>query len=149
MASGVNKVIIIGRLGKDPETRNLQNGSAATNFTVATSESWKDKNTGQKQERTEWHNVSVFGKLAEICGQYLHKGSQVYVEGALRTRKWQDNNGQDRYTTEIIANEMRMLDSKSDGQQGGGYQQQPQQRQQVPVQQPPGGYDNFDDDVPF
>lgn len=110
--SGVNKAIILGNLGSDPETRYLPNGGAVTNINVATSESWKDKQTGQKQERTEWHKIVFFGKLAEIAGEYLRKGSKVYVEGSIRTRKWQDKEGQDRYTTEIVASEMQMLDSK-------------------------------------
>lgn len=111
MASrGVNKVILIGNLGQDPEVRYLPSGSAVTNIRLATSETWKDQQTGQQQERTEWHSVVFFGKLAEIAGQYLKKGGKVYVEGSLRTRKWQDKNGQDRYTTEIVANEMQMLD---------------------------------------
>jgi single-strand DNA-binding protein len=113
MARGLNKAMIIGRLGKDPETRYMTNGSAITNLTVATSEAWKDKETGQKQERTEWHNVSMFGKLAEIAGQYLTKGASVYIEGSLRTRKWQDKEGNDKYTTEIIASDMQMLGGKS------------------------------------
>lgn len=176
MARGVNKVILIGNLGNDPEQKSMPNGNAVTNITVATSESWKDKQTGQQQERTEWHRVVFFNRLAEIAGQYLSKGSKVYLEGALRTRKWQDQNGQDRYTTEIVANEMQMLDSR--GQQGGGYSndaynQQPQQqapRQAAPQQQAPqaapqprqqpappqqaapapaGNFDDFDDDIPF
>ncbi len=119
MARGVNKVILIGNLGKDPETRYMPSGGAVTNVTLATSESWKDKQTGQQQERTEWHRVVFFNRLAEIAGEYLRKGSKVYVEGSLRTRKWQDNNGQDRYTTEIVASEMQMLDSRG-GMEGGG-----------------------------
>jgi len=115
MARGINKVILVGNLGNDPESRYTQAGAAITNITVATSESWKDKNTGQAQERTEWHRVVFFNKLAEIAGQYLRKGSKVYIEGALRTRKWQDQQGQDRYTTEIVANEMQMLDSRGAG----------------------------------
>lgn len=113
MAS-VNKVILIGHLGADPETRYLPNGDCVANFTIATSESWKDKSTGEKKEATEWHRISVFRKLAEICGQYLKKGSMVYIEGSLKTRKWQDKEGQDRYTTEITCNEMRMLGGKGD-----------------------------------
>jgi len=115
---GVNKVILVGNLGKDPESRAMPSGGAVSNFSVATSESWKDKNTGQPQERSEWHKVAVFGKLAEICNEYLRKGSKVYIEGSLRTRKWQDQSGQDRYTTEIVATEMQMLDSRgsNDGQ---------------------------------
>ena len=164
MARGVNKVILIGNLGNDPEQKSMPNGNAVTNITVATSETWKDKQTGQQQERTEWHRVVFFNRLAEIAGQYLTKGSKVYLEGSLRTRKWQDQNGQDRYTTEIVANEMQMLDSRG-GQQSGGYQnegsmQQPQQQaprqpsqQNSPPQQaapaPAGNYDDFDDDIPF
>ena len=113
MAS-VNKVIIIGNLGKDPETRHMPNGDAVCNIVIATSESWKDKTTGDKKETTEWHRVVFFRKLAEIADQYLRKGSQVYIEGSLKTRKWQDKDGQDRYTTEIVADEMRMLGGKSD-----------------------------------
>lgn len=142
MARGVNKVIIVGNLGNDPETRFMPSGGAVTNISVATSESWKDKQTGQQQDRTEWHRVVFFNKLAEIAGEYLKKGSKVYVEGSLRTRKWQGQDGQDRYTTEIVANEMQMLDSRGDsggqpsGNQGGG---QPSE--------PAGG--DFDDDIPF
>lgn len=126
MASrGVNKVILVGNLGNDPESRFLPSGGAVTNITVATSESWKDKQTGQPQERTEWHRVVFFNRLAEIVNEYLRKGSKVYLEGSLRTRKWQDKqSGQDRYTTEIVASEMQMLDSRGTGQSGGGYQQQ-------------------------
>lgn len=112
MSRGVNKVILIGNLGKDPETKHLPSGSAVSNVTLATSESWKDQ-SGEKQERTEWHNVVFYGKLAEIAGEYLHKGSKVYVEGSIRTRKWTDKEGNDRYTTEIIAREMQMLDGKA------------------------------------
>ncbi len=112
MARGVNKVILIGNLGRDPEVRYSPNGSAVANVTLATSESWKDKNSGEKQEKTEWHRVVFFGRLAEIAGEYLKKGSQVYVEGRLQTRKWQDKEGHDRYTTEIVANEMQMLGSR-------------------------------------
>ena len=114
MARGINKVIIVGNLGVDPETRYMPSGSAVTNLRVATSESWKDKNTGEQQERTEWHRVAMFGRLAEIAAEYLRKGSQVYLEGSLRTRKWQDKDGNDRYTTEIIANEMQMLGGRGD-----------------------------------
>ncbi|MEM9396924.1 MAG: single-stranded DNA-binding protein [Pseudomonadota bacterium] len=124
MASrGVNKVILVGNLGSDPETRFLPSGGSVTNVSLATSESWKDKQTGQPQERTEWHRVVFFNRLAEIAGEYLRKGSKVYVEGALRTRKWQDQSGQDRYTTEIVGNEMQMLDSRnaSGGYDAGAY----------------------------
>ena len=144
MARGVNKVILVGNLGQDPEVRYMPNGNAVTNVTIATSDSWKDRETGQQQERTEWHRVVFFGKLAEIAGQYLRKGSKVYVEGALRTRKWQNQSGQDRYTTEIVVDingQMQMLDSRGEG--GGNFQQpnqggygQPQQSfQQPPAQQ--------------
>ena len=109
MARGINKVIIVGNLGNDPETRYMPSGSAVTNLTVATNESWKDKATGEQKDRTEWHKVAMFNRLAEIAAEYLRKGSQVYIEGKLRTRKWQDKNGQDRWTTEIIADEMQML----------------------------------------
>lgn len=140
MSRGINKVILVGHLGKDPETRYMPSGEAVANCTVATSESWKDKQSGEKQERTEWHKVSFFGRLAEIVGQYLAKGSQVYVEGQLRTRKWQDKEGNDRYTTEIIAREMQMLGGKS-------------APKQAPAGEPPQGapkqQDEFDDDIPF
>jgi single-strand DNA-binding protein len=146
MARGVNKVILIGNLGQDPEVRYMPNGNAVTNVTIATSESWKDRESGQQQERTEWHRVVFFGKLAEIAGQYLRKGSKVYVEGALRTRKWQGQDGQDRYTTEIVVDingSMQMLDSRQGDQ--GGYQPQNQQPQQQPDQsysQPPARQSN-------
>ena len=146
MARGANKVILVGNLGNDPETRFMPSGSAVTNITVATSESWKDKQTGQQQERTEWHKVAFFGKLAEIAGEYLKKGSKVYIEGSLRTRKWQGQDGQDRYTTEIVASEMQMLDSR-----GGGHSEAKpvQQAAQQPQQSAPA--DDFDDDsdLPF
>ncbi len=118
MARGVNKVIIVGNLGNDPEVRYLPSGGAVANISVATSESWKDKQTGQTQERTEWHRIVLFNRLGEIAGQYLRKGAKVYLEGSLRTRKWQDANGQDKYTTEIVANELQMLDSKGTGAPG-------------------------------
>lgn len=165
MARGINKVILVGNLGQDPETRYMPSGGAVTNITVATSETWKDKNSGQQQERTEWHRVVFFNRLAEIAGEYLKKGSKVYVEGSLRTRKWQGQDGQDRYTTEIVAAEMQMLDGRG-GAGGGGmgqqdYNQAPPSRQQsAPSQQnqpqgnpsqqaPAGGFDDFDDDIPF
>ena len=113
MARGINKVILIGNLGRDPEVRYMPSGGAVANVTIATSESWKDKQSGELQERTEWHRVVFFNRLGEIAGEYLRKGSKVYVEGSLRTRKWQDNSGQDRYTTEIVGSEMQMLDSRS------------------------------------
>ncbi|WP_444897927.1 single-stranded DNA-binding protein [Microbulbifer sp. SSSA005] len=172
MARGVNKVILIGNLGNDPETKYMPSGGAVTNVSLATSESWKDKQTGQQQERTEWHRVVFFNRLAEIAGEYLRKGAKIYVEGSLRTRKWQDkNSGQDRFTTEIVAAEMQMLDGQQNGaQQGQGFQppspmapqNQPQQRPAQGQgahpnrQQPPnsmGGRNdfnqNFDDDIPF
>ena len=153
MAS-VNKVIIVGNLGKDPETRYAPSGDAVTNIVVATTETWKDKASGEKREATEWHRVVFFGKLAEIAGQYLKKGSQVYLEGKLKTRKWQDKDGQDRFTTEINADEMKMLGSKGDGQQQEGQRpQQTQQRPPVNTQRKPqgqvGGFSDFEDSIPF
>lgn len=155
MARGINKVILIGNLGADPETKYLPSGSAVTNISLATSESWRDKQTGEQQERTEWHRVVFFNRLAEIAGEYLRKGSKVYVEGSLRTRKWQDQQGVDRYTTEIVANEMQMLDSRGDAAMGGGdYSPQPRQQYQQPrpAQNNPApapDMDSFDDDIPF
>ena len=162
MASrGVNKVILIGNLGQDPEIRYMPNGGAVANLTMATSDTWRDKQTGEQKERTEWHRVTLYGKLAEIAGEYLRKGAQVYIEGQLRTRKWQDQSGQDRYTTEIVANEMQMLDGRGAGEgsgMGGGFNGERSQgggnppRQQAPRQQeqsPPAGFDQFDDDIPF
>ena len=167
MASrGINKVILVGNLGNDPETRYTQSGAAITNVSVATSETWKDKQTGQPQERTEWHRVVFFNRLGEIAGEYLRKGSKIYVEGSLRTRKWQDKSGQDRYTTEIVGNEMQMLDSRTGGGQGGGqgggYSSGPDEYNQSPPQQsapaaapapgraaPEPSFDVLDDDIPF
>ncbi|WP_257265302.1 single-stranded DNA-binding protein [Endozoicomonas sp. ONNA2] len=185
MARGVNKVILIGNLGNDPEVRFTPNGSAVANLSLATSESWKDRNTGQQQEKTEWHRIVIFGKLAEIAQQYLRKGSKVYIEGKLQTRKWQGQDGQDRYTTEIVVDQLQMLDGRQESAMGapmgGGYpqqapqqqtyapqqqqqygspqpspqpspQQQPaqsQQQQSAPQPQPAGGFDDFDDDIPF
>jgi len=140
MSKGVNKVIIVGHLGKDPEVRYSPSGAAVANITVATSEQWKDKNTGEKQEKTEWHRVVFFSRLAEIVGEYLKKGSQVYVEGRLQTRKWQDKDGNDRYTTEIVASEMQMLGGRS----GDGQQSKPSH----PASKEPEPED-FDDDIPF
>ncbi|WP_432473304.1 single-stranded DNA-binding protein [Amphritea sp. HPY] len=148
MARGVNKVILIGNLGNDPETKYLPSGNAVTNITIATSESWKDKNSGQQQERTEWHRVVFFNRLAEIAAEYLRKGSKVYVEGQLRTRKWQDQSGQDRYTTEIVANELQMLDSRGDNPPAQQSQQSPQHAPQGAPAPVPAG-DDFDDDIPF
>ncbi len=190
MARGVNKVILIGNLGNDPDVRFTPNGGAVANLSVATSESWKDKQTGQQQDKVEWHRVVIFGKLAEIAQQHLRKGSKVYLEGKLQTRKWQGQDGQDRYTTEVVVDgfsgQMQMLDGRQEGVQAGGYQQQqpvqqqhvqqPQQQRQAPQQQRPvqqqqgqqqgrqqyhsgqgrgqgapnaGGFDDFDDDIPF
>ena len=115
MARGINKAIIVGNLGRDPEVRYTANGNAIANITVATTESWKDKQSGERQEKTEWHRVVFFGRLAEIAGEYLKKGAQVYIEGRLQTRKWEDKSGQERYTTEIVASEMQMLGSRGDG----------------------------------
>ena len=141
MARGVNKVLLIGNLGNDPEQKAMPNGNAVTNVSVATAESWKDKQTGQQQERTEWHRVVFFNRLAEIAGQYLTKGSKVYIEGSLRTRKWQDQSGNDRYSTEIVGSEMQMLDSREGQQSAPAQQQAPQQA--------PANFDDFDQDIPF
>lgn len=176
-ARGVNKVILVGNLGNDPEIRHTASGTAVANISIATSEVWKDKQTGQQQERTEWHRVVFFNRLAEIAGEYLRKGSKVYVEGSIRTQKWQDKEGQDRYTTEIVCNEMQMLDTRGAGQGGqsgggnpssfGGQQPAPQPggpqsggpqsggAQSGGAAQPGGSgapaadYGNFDDDIPF
>ncbi len=160
MASkGVNKVLLIGHLGQDPEMRYLPNGDAVTNITLATSDSWKDKQSGETKERVEWHRVVIFGKLAEIAGEYLRKGSQVYIEGQLQTRKWQDQNGQDRYSTEVVVNingSMQMLGNNNQAgrqspqqNQGWGQPQQPQKpaQHQAPQSQPP--MDFQEDDIPF
>ena len=143
MAS-LNKVMLIGSLGRDPEIRYMPNGDAACNLSVATSETWKDK-SGEKQERTEWHRISMFGKLAEIAGQYLAKGSSVYLEGKLQTRKWTDKDGVDKYTTEIIADRMQMLGGKE--QRQGQQQEQRKESQPIRQQRPPA--DDFDDQIPF
>jgi single-strand DNA-binding protein len=169
MAS-VNKVIIVGNLGKDPETRYAPSGDAITNITVATTDSWKDKSTGEKKEATEWHRVVFFGRLAEIAGEYLKKGRSVYVEGRLRTRKWQDKDGQDRYTTEIVADQMQMLGSREGmgggagmdegggSGAGGGARSSGGERgerpsggsSKAPAKKPAGaGFDDMDDDIPF
>ena len=147
MARGINKVIIVGNLGGDAETRYMPSGSAVTNFTVATNESWKDKQTGEQKERTEWHRVAMFNRLAEIAAEYLRKGSQVYIEGKLRTRKWQGQDGQDRYTTEIIADEMQMLGGRGGG--GGGSFGGGSGGQGGGSAPPQPGPDDFDDDIPF
>ena len=154
MARGINKAILVGNLGNDPEVRYTPAGAAVTTISVATTESWKDKE-GNKQEKTEWHRVVFFSRLAEIAGEYLKKGSQVYIEGKLRTNKWQDQNGQDRYTTEILANEMQMLggrggDSGSGGFGGGGSMPQaPKAKQQQNNNNPAPNFDDFDDEIPF
>jgi len=178
MAS-INKVILVGNLGQDPEVKYMPSGGAVTNISIATTDSWKDKATGEKKENTEWHRVVFFNRLAEIVGEYLRKGSQVYIEGNLRTRKWQDQNGVDKYTTEIVAREMQMLGGRAGGssdfapsqqsqkpqqsqqqaqsqgdggyqQQGGGAPQQQASQQQAPQQSAaPQNFDNFDDDIPF
>ena len=155
MARGINKVMLIGNLGRDPETRYAQNGNAVTKFSIATSESWKDRTTGEQQERTEWHNIVCFARLGEIAGEYLRKGSKVYIEGSLRTSSWEVN-GEKKYRTEINANELQMLDSR--GQAGGeqtrsgagGYSQRGQEGAAAPApEMAPSGFDSFDDDIPF
>lgn len=177
-ARGINKVILVGNIGNEPEMRYMPNGNAVATVSLATSDAWKDKNTGEQQERTEWHRVVFFGKLAEIVGQYVHKGSKLYVEGRLQTRKWTDQQGVDRYSTEIVVDmggTMQLLDSRQGGDSG-GYQppqqpyqqqapagnqyggqsapaqqpmQQPQNRPQQQPQQPAPNFDDFDDDIPF
>jgi single-strand DNA-binding protein len=165
MARGINKVILVGNLGQDPETRAMPSGKAVTNVRIATSDSWRDKNTGEQKEQTEWHTVVFFDRLAEIAAEYLRKGSQVYIEGKLRTRKWQDKSGNDRYSTEIVANEMQMLGSRGGGGgggmggEGGGYGGgRPAGKSQAPArdefdQSAPAsagkGDEAFDDDIPF
>jgi single-strand DNA-binding protein len=152
MASrGINKVILIGNLGQDPEMRSFASGDAVCNIRVATSETWKDKNTGEPQERTEWHTVVAYRRLAEIMGQYLKKGSKVYIEGKLRTRKWQDQQGADRYTTEVVADEMQMLDSRGgSGDFGGSSRSAGGPPRSAPRNDaPPPSNDGFDDDIPF
>lgn len=157
MARGVNKVILVGNLGKDPETRYMPSGGAVTNATLATSESWNDKNTGQKVDRTEWHRLVFFNKLGEIAGEYLKKGSKIFIEGKLQTRKWQNQAGQDQWATEIIVTDLQMLDSRPQNpqqapQQNNQHQQNQQRPQQQTAQQaqqdPVPGYDDFDD-IPF
>jgi single-strand DNA-binding protein len=160
MARGINKVILVGNLGADPDTRYMPSGKAVTNIRIATSESWKDKQTGDQQERTEWHSIVMYDRLGEIAAEYLRKGSQVYIEGKLRTRKWQDKEGKDRYTTEIVANEMQMLGGRGGGggggaaagaSAGGGESRAPrapanEDRSASPPAQEGG---EFDDDIPF
>jgi single-strand DNA-binding protein len=162
MARGINKVILIGHLGADPETRAMPSGMTVANLRLATTESWKDKQSGEQQERTEWHNVALFGRLGEIAAEYLRKGSQVYIEGRLRTRKWQDKEGRDRYTTEIVGNEMQMLGGR--GGAGGAasagagvgaerYPEAPRAEASDPAAVGAAGAgatrDEFDDDIPF
>lgn len=152
MARGVNKVILVANLGADPETRYTASGAAITSIRVATSETWKDKQTGEQQERTEWHSVTFFGRLAEIAGEYLRKGSQVYIEGRLQTDKWQDKDGNDRYTTKVIANEMQMLGGRGgDGGRGDDRSEpEPTNRSSKRQQKEPPQDDGFaDDDIPF
>jgi single-strand DNA-binding protein len=164
MAKGINKVILVGNLGNDPEVKYMPSGGAVTNFSLATTDSWKDKTSGERVDKTEWHRVVFFNRLAEIAGEYLKKGSQVYIEGSLRTRKWQDQSGQDKYTTEIVGSEMQMLGSRTGGssemdqsapQQRSQPQQRPaQQSNQQPAQSrqappAPQNFDDFDDDIPF
>jgi single-strand DNA-binding protein len=139
MSRSLNKVMLLGHIGKEPEVRQMPNGKAVINFSVATSESWKDKQTGEKQERTEWHNVVMYEKLAEIVAEYTHKGSKVYVEGTLRTRKWQDKEGKDRYSTEVLGNQIILLDGKPSGEQ----------RPAHPARSAPAEDHEFDDDIPF
>jgi len=147
MARGVNKVILVGNCGKDPETRYMPSGGAVTNISIATSESWKDKQSGETKERTEWHNIVFFNRLAEVVDQYIKKGSQIYVEGSLRTRKWQDKQGNDRYTTEIVASEMQMLGGRG-GDNAAPAQSQNQQSSNQPAAAPM-VEEGFDDDIPF
>jgi single-strand DNA-binding protein len=156
----LNKVMLIGRLGADPEVRYMPSGGAVTTLSLATSRRWKDKQTGERKEETEWHRVVMFNRLAEIAGEYLKKGSQAYIEGHIRTRKWQAQDGQDRYTTEIVADSMNMLDSRGsgDGQSSGaqgqsrpqaGASRNSQPDNSGPIPPPPPNYDDFDDDIPF
>jgi len=151
MARGINKVILVGNLGADPETRYMPSGGAVTNMRIATSESWKDKQTGEQKDRTEWHNVAMFGRLAEIAAEYLRKGSQVYIEGKLRTRKWQDKDGNDRWTTEVIADEMQMLGGRGGaGAGGGGGGSRGSDDSYGPGPSSQSGPDtDFDDEIPF
>ena len=153
MARGVNKVILVGNLGADPETRSMPSGMSVTNIRIATSESWKDKSSGAQQERTEWHSVALFGKLGEIAAEYLRKGSQVFIEGKIRTRKWQDKQGNDRYSTEIVAENMQMLGGRGGGaggsERGGGMSAPPRDDYDQSPAPAGGGKEDFDDDIPF
>ena len=156
MARGVNKVILVGNLGRDPETRYTQNGSAVTQFSIATSDSWRDKSTGEQQDRTEWHNIVCFARLAEIAGEYLKKGSKVYIEGSLRTSNWEQD-GQKRYRTEVMARELQMLDSRANGGgQAGEFSESSyaagavgQQSAPMPQNSPTISDEDFEDDIPF
>jgi|SRR4051812_10788929 single-strand DNA-binding protein len=157
MARGINKVILVGNLGADPDTRYMPSGKAVTNIRIATSDSWKDKQTGDTQERTEWHSVVLFDKLGEIAAEYLRKGSQVYIEGSLKTRKWQDKEGKDRYTTEIVARDMQMLGGRGGaaggggggGSSAGGESRAPRSAPMEDRAPAPAGEEEFDDDIPF
>jgi single-strand DNA-binding protein len=158
MARGVNKVILIGNLGADPQVRAMPSGSTVANLSIATSESWKDKTSGELQEKTEWHRVALFGRLAEIASEYLRKGSQVYIEGSLRTRKWQDKQGADRFSTEVVGNELQMLGgrgmgagagSSANAEAAGGRSQEPPPELAGAPAGPSGEKDDFDDDIPF
>jgi len=148
MARGINKVILIGNLGADPETRHTAGGNAVSNLSLATSEAWRDRQSGEMQERTEWHRIVLFSKLAEVAGEYLRKGSKVYIEGRIQTRKWQDRDGNDRYTTEVVANDMQMLDSRGGSEplqdRGGGYSQP-----SSPSSPSSSDAGNLEDDIPF
>jgi single-strand DNA-binding protein len=153
MARGINKVILVGNVGVEPEVRYMPNGNAVTTLSLATSESWKDKQSGERQERTEWHRIVFFNRLGEIAGEYVRKGSKLYVEGSLRTRKWQDQQGHDRYTTEIVANEMQMLDSRGGAPSSQTNQEYDANNQQQPPSKAPSNpepaIDDLDDDIPF
>jgi single-strand DNA-binding protein len=153
MARGINKVILVGNLGADPDTRYMPSGKAVTNIRIATSDSWKDKQTGDTQERTEWHSIVLFDKLGEIAAEYLRKGSQIYIEGSLRTRKWQDKEGKDRYTTEIVARDMQMLGGRGGaaggGGGGGGESRAPRSSPAEDRAPAPATEEEFDDDIPF
>ncbi|QDP71635.1 single-stranded DNA-binding protein [Legionella israelensis] len=154
MARGINKVILVGNVGIDPEVRYMPNGNAVTTLSLATSETWKDKQTGERQERTEWHRVVCFNRLGEIAGEYIRKGSKLYIEGSLRTRKWQDQQGQDRYTTEIIASDLQMLDTKGVGSSNTSYEEMPSSPPEGSSRQQPSkaaqdAFEELDDDIPF
>ncbi|MDH5692356.1 MAG: single-stranded DNA-binding protein [Gammaproteobacteria bacterium] len=148
MARGINKVILVGNLGSDPEVRYMPNGGAVANLSIATSETWKDKQSGESKEKTEWHRVVLFNRLGEIAGEYLRKGSKVYIEGKLQTRKWQDKDGQDRYTTEIVGSEMQMLDGRGSGDSMGSAPSQ-SASSRAPAMAGGGDAPDFDDDIPF